>query len=100
MDPAARKSLSQTNEGDSVSNRYTQTTTHRPGTDFYPVSSSMRTMDSKRKGLRVSFAFFQESYLPDGRVEETAAWLEEMSDLWKPGTMDGVPTFLMKYSCV
>ena len=36
------------------------------------------------KGLRVSFALFQKIYLPDGRLNETVAKLEELSDLWKP----------------
>ena len=52
-------------------------------------------MDSQRKGLRVSFAFFQRNYLPDGRVNETVATVEELSDLWKPGAMDGIPPFVM-----
>ena len=43
--------------------------------------SSLRTMDSKRKELRVSFAFFQRIYLPDGRVNEILATVEELSDL-------------------
>ena len=76
-------------------NQYPQLTTQQPRTDSYPVFSSMRTMDSKRKGLRVSFAFFQRNYLPGGRMNETVAKVEEFSDLWKPGAMDGTPPFVM-----
>ena len=61
--------------------------------------SSFRTMDSRRKGLRVSFAFCQKSYLPDGRVKETVATVEKLSDLWKPVAMDRVPPFVMNCSC-
>ena len=64
-------------------------------TDSYLVFSSLRTMDSKRKGLRVSFAFFQTNYLPDGRVNETVATVEDLSDLWRPGAKDGIPLFVM-----
>ena len=84
MSPAALTSLNHKNDTYSMSNQYAQPTTHQSRTDLYPVFSSLRTMDSKRKGLRVSFAFFQRKYLPDGRVNETFATVEELSDLWKP----------------
>ena len=57
-------------------------------------------MNSKKKGLRVSFAFFQRDYLPDGRVNETVARVEELSDLWKTGAMDGTPPFVMNFNCI
>ena len=53
-------------------------------------------MDSKKEGLRFSCAFFQKNYLPDGRVNQT---IEELSDPWKPGAMDGVPPFVMICIC-
>ena len=81
-------SLTHTNDRYSFSNKYHQPTIHQPRTHSYPVFSSLRTMDSKRKGLRVSFAFFQRNYLPDRRVNETVATVEELKDLWKPGAMD------------
>ena len=81
-------------------NQYPQPTTQKPRTDSYPVFSSLRTMDSKRRGLRVSFAFFQRRYTQDGRVNETVATVEELSDLWKPGAMDGVPPFVMNCICI
>ena len=61
---------------------------------------SLRTMYSKKKGLRFSFAFFQTNYLADGRVNETIATVEELSDLWKPGAMDGIPPFVMNCICI
>ena len=79
----------QTNDRYSMSNQNTQPSTHQPRTDSYQVPSSLRTMDSKMKGLRVSFAFFQRNYLTDGRVNETVATVEELSDIWKPGAMEG-----------
>ena len=95
MVPAALMSLNHTNDRFSMSNQYPQPTTHQPRTDSYPAFSSLRRMHSKRKGLRVRFAFFQRNYLPDGRVNETVATVEELSDLWKPGAMDGIPPFVM-----
>ena len=62
--------------------------------------SSLRTMDSKKKGLRISFAFFQRNYLPDGRVKETVATAEELSGIWKPGAMDGTPPVVMNCNCI
>ena len=83
-----------------MSNQYPQPSTHHPRIDSYPVLSSLRTMDSKMKGLRVSFAFFQRKYLPDGRVNKTVATIEELSDIWQPGAMDGTPPFVMNCNCI
>ena len=100
MVPAALMSPKQTNDRYSMSNQNPQPSTHQPRTDSYPVPSSLRKMDSKMKGLRVSFAFFQRNYLPDGRVNETVATVEELSDIWKPGAMDGIPPFVMNCNCI
>ena len=103
MVPATLMSLNHTNDTYSMFNQYPQLTIQQPRTDSYPVFSSLRTMDSKRKGLRglrVSFAFFQRNYLPDGRMNETVAKVEELSDLWKPGAMDGTPPFVMNCDCI
>ena len=69
--PAALMSLKHTNDRHYMSNQYPQPTIHQPRTDSYPVFSSLRTRDSKRKRFRVRFAFLQRNYLPDGRVNET-----------------------------
>ena len=53
MVPAALMSLNHTNDRYSMSNKYPQPTTHQARTDSYPVFSSLRTMRSKRKELRV-----------------------------------------------
>ena len=100
MSPAAFTSLNHNNDRYSIYNQYRQPTTHQPRTDSYPVFFSLRTMNSKRKRLRVSFAFFQINYLPDGRVNKTVATVEELSDLWKPGAMDGIPPFMMHCKCI
>ena len=99
MVPAALMSLN-TNNGDYMSHQYPQPTTHQPRTDSYPVFSSLRTMDSKTEKLRVRFAFFRRNYLLDGRVNETVATVEELSDHWKPGAMDGIPPFVMSCNCI
>ena len=93
-------SLSHTNDTYFMHNQYPQPTTQQPRADSDPAFSSLRTMNSKRKGLRVSFAFFQRNYLPDGRMNETVAKVEELSDLWKPGAMDGTPPFVMNCNCI
>ena len=78
MVPAANMSLNQTNYKYSMSNQYPQPTNHQPRTNSYPVISSLRRLDSQMKGLRVSFAFFPRKYLPDGRLNETVATVEEL----------------------
>ena len=100
MVPAALMSLSHTNDTHSMFNQYPQTKTQQPRAESYPVFSSLRTIDSKRKGLRVSFAFFQRNYLPDGQMNETFAKVEELSDLCKPGAMYGTSPFVMKCHCI
>ena len=95
MVPAAFISLNHTIDTYSVSSQYPHLKTHQSRTDSHPVFSSLRTMDSKRKEMRVSFAFFPRKFLPDGRVNKTVATVEELSELWKPGTMDGNPPFVM-----
>ena len=86
MVPAALMSLNHTTDRYSLSFHYPQPTTHQPRTDSYPVFSSLRLMDSKRKGLHVSFAFFQRNYLLDGRVNETVATVEELMISGNPGS--------------
>ncbi len=100
MVAAALMSLNHHNDTYSIFNQYPQPITQQPRTDSSPVFSSLRTIDSKRKGLHVSFAFFQRKFLQDGRVSETVATVEEMRDLWKPGAMDGVPPFVMNCNCI
>ena len=100
MVPAALMSLNHTNDRYSMSNKYPQPPTHQPRTDAYPVFSSLRMMDSKRKWLCVSFAFFQRNYPPDGRVNETVTTVEELIDVWKPGAMVGIPPFVMIFNCI
>ena len=98
--PEALMSFNHTNDAYSRFNQYLQPTTQQLRKDSYPVFSSLRTMDRKKKGLRVSFAFFQRIYLRDGRVNETVATVEELSDLSKPGAMDGIPPFVMSCNCI
>ena len=100
MSPAALTSLNHNNDTYSMSNQYPQPTTHQSRTDSYPVFSSVRTMGSKRKGLLASFAFFQKNYLLDGWVNKTVATVKELSDLWKPRAMNGIPPFVMKCNCI
>ena len=94
MVPAALMSLNHTSDRETMSNQYPQQTTHQTKTDSCPVSSSLRTMDSKRKGVRVSFAFFHKNYPPDRRVNEKIAALEKLSDFWNPGEMDVILPFV------
>ena len=100
MGPADLMSLNHTNVTYSMLNQCTKLTIQQDRTDSYPVFSSMRTMDSERKGLPVSFAVFQRNYLRDGRMNEKVAKVEELSDLWKPGAMDGTPPFVMNCICI
>ena len=56
---AALMSLDHTKDRYSISNQYRQPTTHQPRTDSNSMSSSLRTIESKRKGLRVRFELFR-----------------------------------------
>ena len=98
--PAALMSLNHTNDTYSMFNQYPQLTTQQPRTGSFPVFYSLWTMDSKRNALRVSFAFFQRKYLPDGRMNQTVAKVEKLSDLWKPGAMDRTPPFVVNCNCI
>ena len=100
MVPAAFMPLNHTNDTYSMLNQYPHPTTQQPRTDSNPVFLSLRTMDSKRKGLRVSFAFFQKNYIHDGRLNETVATVDELSNHWNPGAMDGVPPLVMNCNCM
>ena len=33
-------------------------------------------------------------------MNETVAKVEDFSDLWKPGAMDGTPPFVMNCNCI
>ena len=100
MVPAAPLPLNLGIDRYSMSNQFSQPTTHQPRTDSYPAFSSLRRMDSQRKRLRVSFAFFQRNYLSDGRVNQTVTTVEELKNLWKPGAMDGVPPLVRNCNCI
>ena len=100
MVPAALMPLNHTKYTYSMFNQIPQPTTHQSRTDSNPMFFSLQTMDSKKKGMRLSFAFFQKNCLQDGRVNETVAAVEELSNLWKPGAMDGVPPFVMSCRCI
>ena len=100
MVPSAPMSLNHTNDKYPMSNQYPQPTTHQPRTNSYPLFSSLQKMDSQRQGLRVSLAFFQRNNLPNGRVNETVATVKELSDLWKPGAIDGFSPFVMNCNCI
>ena len=100
MVPAAPLPLNLGIDRYSMSNQFSQPTTHQPRTDSFPAFFSLRRMDSQRKRLRVSFAFFQRNYLSDGRVNQTVTTVKELNNLWKPGAMDGVPPLVRNCNCI
>ena len=81
MDPVALKSPKHTNDMDSMS-----ISTLKQQFNSYPIFCALRTMNSTREGVHVSLAFSRKNYLTDRQVKETVATVEELSDLWKPGT--------------
>ena len=89
MLPATLMSLNRTNFTYSMFNQCPQPTTQQPRTDSYPVFSSLRTMESKKKGLRVSFAFFQITY----RTDE---WTKQLLRL-KTWVISGSPEQWMEF---
>ena len=100
MHTATVTAFNYTIDRDSMSNQYPQTTVTHPKTDLSLPFSSLRPINSKRKGLHASFALFQRNYVPDGRLDETVAMVEESSHLWNPGAMDVVPPLVMNCSCI
>ena len=60
MSPPPLMSLSLTNDRYSMSNQYPQPKTHQPTRDSYPVFSSLRTMDNKRKDCASPLQSFKE----------------------------------------
>ena len=61
----------------------------------FPIFSSLRNPNSKRKGLRLKFSFLETSIFPDGSAIESVTATEEPSELWKPGALDGEPFYKM-----
>ena len=83
-------SLNHTNDAYSMFNQYPQPTTQQPRSGSYPVFSSLRTMNSKMKGLRVSFAFFQE------KTYRTVDWTKQL--LWlKSWVICGISEHRMRF---
>ena len=80
MVPAALLTNSRNPDGISLTNEYNQPSTYQTKTDSYPLFSSKRALASNRKGLRISFAFFQKVFLLEGPVEETVSTVELFSD--------------------
>ena len=93
IDPTANMSLNHTTDGDSMSIQYAQTTTHQRRTDLYPMSSSSRLMNSKKKWLRVNLPFFSKKWLT-GRTSERnscCGWRIEWSlGTWSNGWSSSV----------
>ena len=100
MVAAGPMSLNHTADRGSMSNQYPHRTTQQPRKNCYPVFCSLRPMDNKNKGLCLGFAFYRKNYLPDGRVDETVATVEELGDSWKTGPRNGVSPFVMNSRCV
>ena len=69
MSAAALTSLNHNHDRYSMSNQYTQPTSHQPRTDSYPVFSSLRTMNSKRKILPIRFCVLSKKLLTSRRSE-------------------------------
>ena len=74
ISPADLTSPNHNNDSYPVTNQYPQPKTHQPRTDSDPVFSSLRTTNSKRKGLRVSFALFQRNYLWTSERNSCYVW--------------------------
>ena len=93
--------LNHTSDTYSIFSQYPQITTNQQSrTDSSPVFSSLRTMDTERRDCASALHSFKKNYSQDGRVKESVATVEEFSDFWKPGAMDGVPPFVMNCNCI
>ena len=92
---AAFVSFNHTAFSDPMSIQYRQTSTRHPKTNLHPLFSSLGSVDSKKKGLGDCFACFPEHCWTERWVNKTVATIANLSHLWKPGAMDGIPQFLM-----
>ena len=104
--PAALMSLNINNDRYSMSNQYPQPTTHPARTDSNPEFFSLRRMDSQRKGLRVSFAFFQQKIPTRPKSERNSCYgwrvewsLEFRSDGWSSAICDELYLYLSVAIC-
>ena len=99
MVAAALMSLNHTNDTYSMFNQYPQPTTQQLRRDPIRCSHHCEQWTVKGRDCESGLHSFKEIFLPDGRVNETVATVKELSDLWKPGAMDGIPPFVMNCSC-
>ena len=53
-----------------------------------------------KKGTARQLCILSKKLLTGGRVNETVVTVEDLSDLWKPGAMDGIASFLMNCNCI
>ena len=63
----------------------------------FPIFSSLRSVNAKRKGLKVKFSFIQKTISPDGQVSESITASEEPGEAWKPGALDDEPIFILNF---
>ena len=95
MDPTALLTPNHTPDRNSMTTYFAQPSTQPPKTDVYPLVYPLGPLDGRRKGLRVSFAFFPKNQLPAAKLIEAVATVEQLSDRWKLGAMIGVLPFVM-----
>ena len=100
MVPAALMSLNHFYDRDPLSNQKHQPTTHKLEQTQIQSSLHCERWTVRGKDCASALNSFKTNYLPDGRVDETVATVEELNDLWKPGELDGIPPFVMKCNCI
>ena len=89
--------LNNTKGLDRMTIKYQDAAIHEPKLNLFPLFSCLRKPNSRRKGLKVLFAFTQQDILPNGCVCESATAVEAPSDYWKPGVLDNSPIY--KLNC-
>ena len=94
QDPSSSLSLHLTRHRDLMTIHCPQTSIIQRKTEFYPVFSFLRSIESRRKGCESAF-FRSKELLTDVRVSKTVAMVESSTSCVKLGAMGGVLPFVI-----
>ena len=100
MVPAALMSINHTKNRYSMSHKYPQPTTHQPRKHSYPVFSPLQRDGQPKEGIPRQLCILSTQIPTRRTMNETVATVEELSDLCKPGAMEGIPPFVMNCNCI
>ena len=98
QDPSSSLLIHHTPLRDLITIHCTQTSIFQDKTEFYPLFSCLRSIESRRKGFKPAY-FPSKEHLTDVRMRKTVAMVENSTSCVKPGAMGGVCPFVMNCNC-